>query len=332
MSEEYVLPNTFKNVNLQTWKPQISAKYLWVQTSIKRILTNELYIGTLVNHKTVTSKIYKTKTFIAPKEQYRHENFCEPIIDQHTWEQAQFLLRQRSEIKPRSSGGNKLHRYLGLIKCAECGSHFVAKTRIWRGKEYVEYTCNSNHHYGKQYCTPHRIHELQLDELVFGEVQNLKEKIIAESEKYDEIVKQWLKRKPAYDLQIRQNEEKILALKQQIEDLIMGKVTDRSRAEFYNSMIEKRENEIAELQKKISDCREYDKVCKQRQQALTSTSSLLDDILSEGRISDANLRMLVSGVTVHQNEDKSLDVQFEMNGEFEDSTTVILDPMFEEVF
>ncbi len=112
----------------------------------------------------------------------------------------------------------------------------------------------------------------------------------------------------------------------------MGKVTDKSRAEFYDNMIEKRENEIAELQRKISGCREYDRVCKQRQQVLTSTYSLLDDILSEGRISDANLRMLVNSVTVHQNEDKSLDVHFEMNGDFLNSTTIILEPMFEEMF
>ena len=300
-----------------------------MQTAVKRILTNEMYIGTLVNHKTITSKIYKTKTFTAPEEQYRHENFCEPIIDKTTWEQTQFLLNQRSEIKPRSSGGRKLHRYSGLIKCAECGSHFVAKTRTWHGKEYVEYTCNSNHRYGKEYCTPHRIRESQLNEFVFSEVQNLRERVVAESERYEEIVKQWLKQKPAYDLQIRQYEEKILALKQQIEDLIMERITDKSRAEFYNSMIEKRDAEIAELQNKISECREYDKVCKQKQQMLTSTSMLLDDILYEGMISDANLRMLVKGVTVHQNEDKSLDVHFEMNGDFGNSTMIIIDEPLE---
>lgn len=94
-------------------------------------------------------------------------------------------------------------------------------------------------------------------------------------------------------------------------------------------MIEKRENEIAELERKAHDCCEYDKVCKQRQTALKSTSALLDDILSEGRISDANLRMLVNGVTVHQNEDKSLDVSFEMNGDFADSTMIMLEPIFE---
>lgn len=110
-----------------------------------------------------------------PEEvRYRHENFCTPIIDCNTWDRAQFMLNQRSEINPRASGGRKLHRYSGLIKCAECGSHFIAKSRSWNGKEYVEYTRNSDHRYGKKYCTPHRIRELQLDELVFDEVQNLK--------------------------------------------------------------------------------------------------------------------------------------------------------------
>ncbi len=58
----------------------------------------------------------------------------------------------------------------------------------------------------------------------------------------------------------------------------MGKVTDKPRDKFYDSMIKKRENEIAELQQKNSDCREFDKVCKQRQQALTSNSKLLSSV------------------------------------------------------
>ena len=44
-----------------------------------------------------------------------------------------------------------------------------------------------------------------------------------------------------------------------------------------------------------------------------------------------SLRMLVNGVTVHQNEDKSLDVSFEMNGDFADSTSIMLEAVFEEV-
>lgn len=159
-------PEYYQRRKLADWKPDISKKYLWVQTAVKRILTNELYIGIMVNHKTVTSKIYKTKTFIPPEEQYRHENFCEPIIDETTWKQAQFLLTERAKINPRSKNSRKIHRYSGLIKCADCGACFVARTRKWKGKEYVEYTCNSAHRYGKQYCTPHTVRESQLDALI----------------------------------------------------------------------------------------------------------------------------------------------------------------------
>lgn len=140
-----------------------------------------------------------------------------------------------------------------------------------------------------------------------------------------------IKQKPAYEMKTQQYNEKILALKQQIEDLIMERITDKSRSEFYNSMIEKRENEIAILQQKISDSQKYDKVCKQRQKLLKSTSDLLDEVLSQGEISDANLRMLVKSVTIHQNEDRSIDVHFEMNGDFMGSTTIMWEPGFEVV-
>ena len=85
------------------------------------------------------------------------------------------------------------------------------------------------------------------------------------------------------------------------------------------------------MKNKITECQGYDKVCKQKQQMLTSTTSLLDNILYEGMISDANLRMLVKNVSVHQNEDKSLDVHFEMNGDFGNSTIIFLEPAFEPI-
>lgn len=90
-----------------------------------------------------------------------------------------------------------------------------------------------------------------------------------------------------------------------------------------------RADEIAKLDKKISDFREYDKICKQRKEHLNNTTQIIDEILSEGSIFDVNLRMLVKRILIHQNEDKSLDIKFEMNGEFNDTVSVFLDPMDE---
>ena len=48
-------------------------------------------------------------------------------------------------------------------------------------------------------------------------------------------------------------------------------------------------------------------------------------MLTEPKISDANLRLLLRMVYVHQNEDKSLDVRFEFNGDFGDSYVTWMD-------
>ena len=87
-----------------------------------------------------------------------------------------------------------------------------------------------------------------------------------------------------------------------------------------------RADEIAKLDKKISDLREYDKICKQRKEHLNNTTQIIDEILSEGTISDINLRMLVKRIFIHQNEDKSLDIKFEMNGEFNGTVSVFIEP------
>lgn len=96
----------------------------------------------------------------------------------------------------------------------------------------------------------------------------------------------------------------------------MGKVTDKSRAEFYDSMIEKREKEIVELEQKIADNHQYDEVSRQKRDSLKSTSEMLSEIISNGEVSDANLRILLNEVRVFNDEDGGIDVVLEFNGDF----------------
>lgn len=82
-------------------------------------------------------------------------------------------------------------------------------------------------------------------------------------------------------------------------------------------MIEKREREIAELQYKIEQSKRLDEVSKQKKEKLKSTAELLDDVLLQERISDANLRLLIEKVEVFQGEDKGVDVKIMFNGDFD---------------
>ena len=314
-------PEYFSHRKIGAQRTEMCKRFLWAQTTVKRLLTNEIYTGTLVNHKTVTSKIYKTKTVIPDDERYRHEDFVPAIISKTDFDKVQAVINSRKVGNVRTKGGI-IHRYSGMIKCADCGAILIAKKRNWKGMEYIEYTCNSNHRYGNEYCTAHTIREPQLDEIIHTELAMLRNEILDSSKKYDEIVKDWNRKKPKYDKMIKEYSQKIVSLNGQIEELIMERIGDREHAKVYNSMIEKREAEIAELTQKIEDCRKFDELSKKRRDELMSTAELLDEVLLEPYISDANMRLLVRKINVHENEDGSLDVNLEFNGDFKDSSTV----------
>ena len=72
-------------------------------------------------------------------------------------------------------------------------------------------------------------------------------------------------------------------------------------------------------EKQNEDLKRYDVVSREKKEQLTNISDLLKDVLNTPKINDINQRMLVKRVEVHQNEDKTLDLRFELNGGFEDS-------------
>lgn len=96
-------------------KPELARRFLWENTKVRRILTNEFYAGTLVCHKSYTSRINHVRKDIPEVEQFRHEGFVPAIIGRAEWEHVQILLEEKTEKKVRASTGKPFHRYTGLI-------------------------------------------------------------------------------------------------------------------------------------------------------------------------------------------------------------------------
>ena len=74
-------PEYFSHRKIGAQRTDMCKRFLWTQTTVKRIIQNESYTGTLVNHKTITSKIHKTVAVIPQENQYRHDEFLPVIID-----------------------------------------------------------------------------------------------------------------------------------------------------------------------------------------------------------------------------------------------------------
>lgn len=304
-----------KNVP-HTW-PQISKQQLWISTTIKRILENEFYAGTLICHKTRTDKINKTFRFIPPEEQYRHENAVPAIIDRETWQQAQFLLQKRVKDRVRAAPGQKIHRYTGIIECADCHSVCTARTRkLPQGGRRVEYICNTYHRYGKEYCTTHLIREEVLDDLVYKELLRVKKMAHANWEAIDALAKDWAAQKFNAERQIDRLQERISVLKNEVEQILMERIRDKAHADIYDVMLQKRDEAIQSAEQQINEYRDAQASIEARKESMRPGIDLLDAIASEGSVSDAHLRMFVNKVYLHE-QDEKLRVEFVLNADFQ---------------
>ena len=287
----------------------ILKKYLWDGRMVGRILQDESYIGTLICHKSERNKINKTFRFTEPEEQFRHENFFPPIVSREIWEQAQVLLAERKERNVRAGANQSILRYGGLLRCEDCGRSFVGKRIHTKSGERVEYSCDTYHRYGKEYCSSHTVDERILDELITKELMQTKAMYEENFQAMEQLIDQWQPKASAATTQIKKQQERIAMLEEEMEAILMERIRDKANTERYDRMIQKREAEIAAAQKQIEELQNIEETLRSRQAKLKRDISMMDDILKEGQLSEAHLRLLVDKIYVHEEDGKlSLDI------------------------
>ena len=96
-----------------------SARGLWTQSTIARILTNEMYNGTLVQGKSHhISYKNKRRKKVDPAEWVRIPDAHEAIIDADTWARTQARLNSNTRVGSRMQ---ELSPLSGKVRCAVCG-------------------------------------------------------------------------------------------------------------------------------------------------------------------------------------------------------------------
>ena len=306
----------YNNKNQGYNKPAITFRYLWDPTTVKRVLTNEFYTGTLVCHIEETDKAKKIRRKVPKEEQFRHENYAPAIIPKEVWDKVQNLIESKKETNVRASSGNPYHRYTGLLKCGDCGCTFVAKIRKWGDKpDRVEYVCNGYHRY-KGYCTSHRVQEKDLDTLVYKELSRLKSKAQDNWLAIEDEVKKWLLNKGNTDRKIRDYRAMIENLELEQENILIERIRDMENRAAYDRILEKRKAEIENLKTKIQDILNMEQTVKKRKKEIKESIDILDGIIAEGAISNVNLRLLVKEIIVLEDEANKIALVIVMNAPF----------------
>ena len=305
------------NKRLPNTQDGILKKYLWDATMVARILRDESYIGTLICHKSERNKINKTFRFTDTEEQFRHENYLPMIVTREIWEQAQALLAERKEKNVRAGTNRGILRYGGLLRCKDCGRTFIGKRIKLKSGERVAYVCDTYHRYGKEHCSSHMVDEETLDRLIGAEILRTKKMYEENWSRMEWLIERWTPKASTASAKIGKLQEHILLLEEEVEVILMERIRDKANAERYNRMIAKREEQIAEAKKQIEELQNISEMLRSRQAKLKRDISLIDDILREGKMSEAHLRMLVEKILVHE-EDGKLDLEIRLKAPFRD--------------
>ena len=110
-------------LNINSNKPR--TKILWNQNAIKQILTNELYIGNLIQGKRTTISYKNHKVISKPTDTWiKVNNTHEAIIDKDIFNKVQMAIKERKKTI-KSTGS--VHIFSGKVFCKECGYYMRKK-------------------------------------------------------------------------------------------------------------------------------------------------------------------------------------------------------------
>lgn len=111
----------------------------WSATTILRILSDEIYTGTMVQGKQTTPHFKLKQLETKPQEEWvRVENTHEAIIDKADFDLVQRLKGLDTRTSPQS---DKVYLFSGMLICGCCGGRMTRKINRSNGKEYVYYYC-----------------------------------------------------------------------------------------------------------------------------------------------------------------------------------------------
>ena len=127
----------------------------WRSSSVIKILRNEKYVGDLVQKKSYTPDFltHARRQNNGAVPLIHIENHHEPIISRELWHLAQERLRLNQKRRKEEHPHTNRYVFSGKIKCAECGTSFVGRTKTLKdGTKIRRWSCGKVVREGRSSC------------------------------------------------------------------------------------------------------------------------------------------------------------------------------------
>ncbi|MCI8583850.1 MAG: recombinase family protein [Dorea sp.] len=304
-------PTEYKRLHgLRYRQPKMKNSALWKYSAISDMLTNEIYIGNMVQGK-YGSVSYKTKqNKPRPKsEWYIVEGTHEPIIEQELWDRVQALVAQRA--KPFDVGTIGL--FARKARCANCG--YTMRSSKNHNKRYLQ--C-SNRHIAKDACIGSFISVDKLERLVIDELNRLSVEYLDKNELEQNIEfcdnLQGKKNRLLSDLTIYQ--KKITEYSKGIQELYMDKVRGLISESDYVNMSKDFTTERERLERVIAEVENQLAEIEEKQTAGDNRRELIEQYTNLEHLTREIVETLIDYVSVGKRIPGTRDVPIEIHWSF----------------
>jgi hypothetical protein len=141
----------------------------WSDYAVRRILTNRVYVGDIVQKKTeIVSYKVRVCRSVPVSDWITVKNMHEPIVSKELFDRVQALLARDTRTSPHK---RELSLLAGFVKCADCRRAMQKKSISQPYKLYYYYVCSTYRKMTRAQCTKHTIRSDALEKAVLTTIQ-----------------------------------------------------------------------------------------------------------------------------------------------------------------
>lgn len=312
LNEANVLPPShYKQKKGIIENSKLVGKLFWQKRTVKGILTDQVYVGDMVQGKTRT--VNHKEIAVSPDEWICVQNTHEAIISRAQFDIVQNIMKQASEKDKkvrRTAVPYSPHVFRGKIFCSHCGQPMHRHRQNKDGIYW--YRCESQWKLHKDACFVVSVKEAELQDAVFTLLRKYSETILGEKINRERIapIKDAAAEKELKKIGSRLSQSKYF-LKSLYENMLGGLIT----TDEFSTMKTAYETEMEML----SQCADEIRLKRQERaselEAYRLFSTATTQALSSHELSTDIIDVLVEKIFVKQ--DKSFEIAFQFADEFE---------------
>lgn len=255
--------------------------------TISKLLKNPIYKGTYVGSGLVV------------------EEFCEPTVDEATWNLAQEIIKNNVKIYASKNDTIEDYIFSGLIKCQECGNKLSGKTERRTRQPVHSYRCKK--HFSSNLCCNN--HSLSETKLEFKLISTLRDRL--QEELHNQTIKNTIEEcSPIEENKKLQKIDKE-KINKQLENLIGLYIEGRIPKEMYDTKY----NELMDKLELADKQAEEEKLQKEKTVDIEAINKLLALDIEERYLAMTNKekRRFWRSIIKQINYDKDMKISYEFS-------------------